>query len=85
MFAKDVRAKAIKKALVVLSCQLLFLKLIICSLSLPAFIRGLSHGNADAFDCGYEMKGFSGSNVCATIMRSLCFEAIEACRVWGQA
>lgn len=40
VFAKDVKAKAIKKALVVLLCQLMFLKLIIYSLSLPAFIKG---------------------------------------------
>lgn len=36
----NVRAKAIKKALVVLLCRLEFLKLIIGSLRLPAFIKG---------------------------------------------
>lgn len=54
------RAKAIKKALVVLLCRLMFLKLIIGSLRLPAFIKGfvtwqqLRHLNYE-----YEIEGLA--------------------------
>lgn len=60
VFAKDVRAKAIIKALVVLLCRLMFLKLIIYSLRLPAFIRGfVTQKELASLTCGYEMKGFT--------------------------
>lgn len=82
MFAKDVRAKAIKKALVVLLCRLMFLKLIMYSLRLPVFIEGfVIWKELMNLACGYEIKGLAEANYALVSEVTRTNSLIKTCKL----
>ena len=84
VFAKDVRAKAIKKALVLLVCQLRFLKLIISSLRFLVFIKGfVTEKQLTNLTCGYEIKGLAEANYALVSAVTRANPLLETCKLWG--